>query len=147
MAQGRRPKAPLEGLNTQSRLRHTCLSDRISDISDSGNPYIHGTLYVHTQESNQIWMLVSKPPWPPLVVRRHLHAIFLAVVRFRGEYMSKRRDGIILMFTVTFEVPLKLAPVKPMRLLPIKSLASSNIPVAIELLARHSKIASFQPLG
>ena len=31
---------------------------------------------MHMQESSQVRMLVSKSPWPPLVVRGHLHATF-----------------------------------------------------------------------
>ena len=61
-----------------------------------------------------------KPPWPPLVVRGLLHAIFLPVMKFHGEYMNKRRDGLILMFTMTFEATVKSAPAKPMSLLFIK---------------------------
>ena len=62
-------------------------------------------------------MLVSKPPWPPLVVRGHMHAIFLPVMKFHGEYTSNRRDVVMLMATVAFEATVKLAPVKPMCLL------------------------------
>ena len=44
------------------------MCDHISDISHSGSPYARGNPCVHTQESSQIRMLVSKPPWPSLVV-------------------------------------------------------------------------------
>ena len=114
------------------------MSDRMSYISHSGNPYVRGDPCVQTQDSSRIQMLVSKPPWPPLVVRGHLHAIFLPVTKFHGDY--KRRDGIILMFTMTFEATVNLAPAKPMCLLLIKNLTSSNI--AIELLSTLSKIVS-----
>ena len=99
------------------------MSDRISDISHSGNPYVRGNLCVQTQESSQIRMFFSKPLWPPLVVRGHLHdIIFPPVMKIHKEYTSKSRDDVILMFPVTFEATVKLIPAKPMYLLLIKNL-------------------------
>ena len=90
-------------------------------------------------------MIVSKPPRPPLVVCGHLHAIFLLVMKFHGECMSTRRDGLILMFPVTFESTVKLTPVEMICLSLIKNVKYSN--VVIELLSRLSKIVSFQSMN
>ena len=61
---------------------------------------------------------VSKPPWHPFVVREHgvgkachLHAIILLMIKIHEEYMSKRRNRVIMMFPVTFEATVKWTPV------------------------------------
>ena len=61
---------------------------------------------------------VSKPPRHLLVVREHvvgkachLHAIILLMIKIHEEYMSKRRNRVIMMFPVTFEATVKWTPV------------------------------------
>ena len=95
----------------------TSYSDMSDHISDNHITERKPVCTRHSQESSQIRMLVSKPPWPPLVVRGHLYAIFLPVMKFHGEYTSNRRNGVMLMVTVTFEATVNLAPAKPMCLL------------------------------
>ena len=95
----------------------TGYSDMSDHISDNHIIQRKPVRTRHSQESSQIKMFVSKPPWPPLVVRGHIHAIFLPVMKFHGEYTSNRRNGVMLTVTVTFEATVKLAPAKPMCLL------------------------------
>ena len=61
---------------------------------------------------------VSKLPWYTLVAREHvvgkachLHAIILLMIKIHEEYMSKRRNRVIMMFPVTFEAIVKWTPV------------------------------------
>ena len=94
------------------------MSDRISDISHSGNPYVCGNLCVHTLPSSRIGILVPKLPWHPLEVRERVvgkasiitASVILPMIKFHEEYRTKRRNRVIMMDPVTLKATVNWTP-------------------------------------
>ena len=108
------PRVTLEGLNSRSMPQRTCL---IVFQTYHAAKTVRAQKPVRTRAAVEPNRDVSKPPWHPLVVREHvvekachLHAKVLPMMTFHGEYMSKRRNRVIMMFPVTFEATVKLTP-------------------------------------
>ena len=110
------PRVTLEGLISRSTPRCTCLI--VFQMCHAAETRTYAETCAYTRSSRtRIGILVSEPPWHPLVVREHivgkachLHAVFLLMTKFHEEYMSKRRSRVIMMFPVTFEATVKWTP-------------------------------------